>query len=265
MLKSNLQIVGAVFKKDLKSFFVSRSSYFVAAAFFMLAAYFFFSLLGSFNLKINELATLPFEHPQRAKINLNQMVIEPYYRTLSLIFILIVPVFAMSTFASERKSGGFKMMLSSFSSVALLIVAKFVSLMSLTLMLLFVPISYVGILYFYADPELGISVIGILGLILSLSFYCAIALCCAALSGNSLSAVLSGVLVLLFLYGLSVPQESIGGYYELFISAISPLWHLNPLIKGVLSMTSVVYFIGWSFLALYLASLALREEFYGNN
>ncbi|MCB0336447.1 MAG: hypothetical protein KDD62_09075 [Bdellovibrionales bacterium] len=239
---------------------VSRSTYLVISFFLLLLGYFFFTILGSFNAKINEMATLPFDHPQRMLVNLNQSVVEPYWHTVTLLFLVITPLIAMKTFAGERQHRTWELLATCPISYSTLVWGKFLGALSFLFLLLGGAACYPMLLCLLGEPERAPIFVGFFGVCMAISSFTAIAVCCSAFASTQLVAAISAFLVLFMLYGLSIPKTAIGSFQEYFVSVVSPIWHLRPFVSGVITLEGVLYFLSVCVIALMLSRIALLRS-----
>ena len=89
-----------IFKKELKSYFSSPIAYIILVVFLVLSGLFFFlylqSFVGSqFDPRLQFLG---------GRFNLNDFVIRPYFGTISIVLLLMIPVITMRLIAEERKN-----------------------------------------------------------------------------------------------------------------------------------------------------------------
>ena len=91
----------AVAKREIFSFFVSPVAYFVIAGYVLLAGYFFFNLLAYFNMMVQRYTAMMNMRgggmDEMAGINLNQAVVEPFFGTLLIILVFLIPLLTMRT------------------------------------------------------------------------------------------------------------------------------------------------------------------------
>ena len=108
-------------KKDLGSFFSSPVFYSLTSVFLILNGFIFFNILNFFSLQ-------SFQAQQMRGggigLNLNEMVIEPSFHNMAVILLLIIPLVTMRSFAEEKKSKTFALLLSSPIHLREIIIGK---------------------------------------------------------------------------------------------------------------------------------------------
>jgi ABC-2 type transport system permease protein len=115
-----------VAKKDLSSFFNSPVFYCLTTVFLVLNGFIFINILNFFSLQ-----SFQVQQQRGASIglNLNEMVIEPSFQNMAVILLLIIPLVTMRSFAEEKKSKTFALLLSSPIHLIEIILGKFMACM----------------------------------------------------------------------------------------------------------------------------------------
>jgi ABC-2 type transport system permease protein len=117
-------------RRELLAFFVSPIAYFLTAGFILLGGYFFFMSLGVFNYILAQMRAMPYYRDPSQLPNLNYVVVGPFYQTLLVILVFVVPLLTMRVFAEERRRGTFELLVTSPLSVGEIVVGKLLSLCS---------------------------------------------------------------------------------------------------------------------------------------
>ncbi|HQH27976.1 MAG TPA: ABC transporter permease, partial [Oligoflexia bacterium] len=161
-MKGALTIAG----REIRSAFATPLAYVVIAGFSLLAAFFFFSFLSNFNNQLRQ--TMLFAS---VKPSLNELVVMPYFQTLEIILIFLVPLLTMRSIAEEKRSGTFEVLITSPISGAGIVMGKFIGAAVIALVMLGISLLYPAVLIVLADPEPGPILAGFFGLVLfALSF-----------------------------------------------------------------------------------------------
>src|SRR5512147_839587 len=123
-MKNALTIAG----KELRAYFVSPIAYVVLTGFLLLAGWFFFNLLARFNFLLQIYSA--FRNPEaQARINLNEFVIAPLLHNLSVVLVILIPVITMRSFAEEKRSGTYELLMTSPLSIAEIVAGKFLGVL----------------------------------------------------------------------------------------------------------------------------------------
>ncbi len=252
----------SIFKREVLSFFVSPVAYFVITGFLLLGAYFFFNLLAYFNLVITRYNAMPYHSPGQPSPNLNQWVLEPFFQTMILILVFLIPLLTMRILAEERRSGTFELLLTSPLSVFEIVMGKFLSLFfTVALMCSFLFI-FPLLLWLFGDPgpEVMPMFSGFLAVILSGLAFASVGMAVSSFTENQIVAGISSMVVLLLLYVIQSPAESIGGVGQEVLEYLSPVMQARELIKGVVSVSTLIYFSTLITLGIFISQRALDAQ-----
>ena len=135
----------AVFKKELKSYFLSPIGY-VAIGLFRIVFSLFFYLTTIY---------------QRA-IDLGNL----YYNAARYGLLIIVPIITMRMFAEERKNGTEQLLLTSPKSITGIVFGKLLAAVALIAIILVISLMYYVILCFFQAPNIVSTLVMILGFLL---------------------------------------------------------------------------------------------------
>ena len=233
-------------KKDIKNSFSSPLVFALCSVFILLCAFFFFTLLKQYNLDVKA-----YLHQSP---NLNQWVAKPYYRTIEVILIFILPILAMKTFADEKEFGTLELLFSSKASNLEIILAKYFSLCFLTFILLLVSFIYPLILILYSDPEVLPIFVGFLSLSLYAFSILSISLLASVLIKNPIVSAVGSIVIILILYMLKTVNYGVLTEFFKFFSIAS---HLELGVKGVITGVDLVYFLSLIAICLFVSNIRL--------
>ncbi len=172
--------------------------------------------------------------------------------SISYVMILIVPLLTMRLFAEEKKNKSDQMLLTSPVSVTGIVLGKFASAFTVLLITLAVSLVFPAILAALGDPYAGEIALGYLGIVLLGGAFIAIGVFISSLTENQLTAAVMtiGVLLLLWLLDSILPRIT-NPTLNTIVSSLSLYRRFEPFQLGVLSVSSVVYFISCIFLFLF--------------
>jgi ABC-2 type transport system permease protein len=241
----------AIAGKDLRSHFTSPIAYVILTGYLLLAGWFFFNLLANFNQMLT--AYMTARAPEMLEtLNLNEWVIAPLLHNLAVVLVILVPMLTMRSFAEEKKSGTYELLMTSPISVAEIVVGKFAGGFVFLLLMVALTGLYPLILLWFGDPEVGVIVSGLVGLFLLGSSFVAIGLFTSSLTDNQIIAAVSCLVALLLLYIIAWPAQSAGDTLGPFLRYLSLTEHFNELVRGVIDTRDVMYFLSVIALALFL-------------
>lgn len=238
--------------KDLRSSFVSPIAFVTIASYVFLSGYFFFALIQGFNELLSRAAMIGEINP-----SLNQFVIEPYYHTIAIVLVFTVPLLTMRSIAEENSRGTLDLLLTSTLELFEIVTGKFLASAILLFTVVSLSFAFPLILYSLTTVELLPMVVGFLGLLLFALFLTSIGIACSSLTKNQTIAGVVSIVVGLALYACDTPGRKLGGKLGAILVYLSPLSHLEELLKGVVQSVDLIYFPSATILGLFITVKAL--------
>lgn len=135
----------AVFKKELKSYFLSPIGYIAIGLLLFVFSLFFY------------LTTIV-----QRQIDLGNL----YFNTARYGLLIIIPIITMRMFAEERKNGTEQLLLTSPKSITGIVMGKFLAAVALVAIILVITLMYYFILCFFQAPNLVSVLVMMLGFLL---------------------------------------------------------------------------------------------------
>ena len=201
----------AVFKKELKSYFLSPIGYVVIGILLLVCSIFFY------------LTTINY-----ASVDLGSL----YFYTALYGLIITVPILTMRMFAEERKTGTEQLILTSQVGITGVVFGKFLAAIAVIVISLLVSFMYFGIMCYFGNPNILVLLVTMLGFILISGAAISVGMFASSITENQ---VIAGIITIAFLIitlfipdlDIGLPDISIMSYYQNFPS-------------GVISLTDVV-------------------------
>ena len=212
----------AVFKKELKSYFLSPIGYVVVGILLLVCTVFFY------------LTTV-----QYGSVELGAL----YFYAVLYGFFIIIPILTMRMFAEERKSGTEQLILTSPVSIAGVVFGKFLAAMSVIAVALVVSFMYFGIVNYFGNPNFIVLLVTMLGFLLVAGAAISIGMFASSITENQ---VIAGILTIAFLI-MSLFIPDLGKEFQMI--SIMDFYEKFP--TGVISLTEVVGAV--SFAAMFIA------------
>ena len=164
----------AIYKKELKSYFLSPIGYIAIGLFlFVFSSFFYLTTIMSGGYDMGNL----------------------YFNTARYGLLIIVPIITMRTFAEERKIGTEQLLLTSPRTITEIVLAKFFSAVTLILIILVFSLIYYAILCFFKAPNFIPVLVMILGFLLVAMSAIAIGMFISSLTENQ---IISAVVTIVF-------------------------------------------------------------------
>lgn len=226
-----MSVAWAIFKKELRVYFVSPLAYVFLGVFLFLAGLFFY--LG---------VTSTGEASLRVMLG-----------NLSVSLLFLLPLLTMRHFADERRSGTLELLMTAPVPLWALLLGKWAASVALCVALLVGTLLFPGILAYYGDPDWGIVATSYLGLLLCCAAFVSAGLFSSSLTDEPVAAGLLGVIILLPFWILGSTSELVDAeWMRALFRNLSFLTHLEPFTKGVLDTASLAWFALFTFGFLFL-------------
>ena len=201
----------AVFKKELKSYFLSPIGYVVIGILLLVCSIFFY------------LTTIGY-----GSVDLGSL----YFYVALYGLIITVPILTMRMFAEERKTGTEQLILTSQVGITGVVFGKFLAAIAVIVISLLVSFMYFGIMCYFGNPNILVLLVTMLGFILISGAAISVGMFASSITENQ---VIAGIITIAFLIitlfipdlDIGLPDISIMSYYQNFPS-------------GVISLTDVV-------------------------
>ncbi len=244
--------------REITAYFVQPIAYVVMTVFLLLGGWFFFALLRRFDLV--QQMYLAMQNPQALqRMNLNQMVVEPLLHNLAIVLVILVPAITMRSFAEEKRSGTYELLLTAPVRTAEVVAGKFIAAAVLILVMVVLAGIFPLILVMFGNPEIGVMASGYLGLaFLGVSFV-AVGMFTSSVTQNQIIAAISCFGALLLLYVISWPAETGGGSFSSLLRYLSLPEHFATMVRGIISTKDIVYFLSVVAVALFLTQRSVES------
>ncbi len=229
----------ALFIKELREYFATPIAFVLLAVFWALTGWFF-----SFGLFF---------------VNVAQMV--GSFHNMSLLLLLVMPLLTMRVFAEENKSGTMELLLSLPLAEWQIVLAKFAAAFLMLLIMLAGTATAVLPLLLFAQPDLGPILGGYIGITLLGAAFMGVGMLMSSLTGNQIVAALLTwcVLTLLWFADYASALDALPGLRGLFLH-LSFSVHYVDVIRGVINLATVCYFLSVLGLSLALTTLLLKAR-----
>ncbi len=238
----------SLFRKEIKTFLGSLIGYLAVLVFLLVSSLFLWVFPGNYNIPDSGYATL-----------------EPFFSLAPWLYLFLVPAITMRFFADENRSGTMEILLTRPIADFKLVLAKFLAGMVLVLFSLFPTLLYFLSVYLLGNPigsiDVGATWGSFFGLFFLATIYVAIGIFASSLTDNQIvSFILAMALSFIFYLGFEfVASSEIPYVFQQVLMWFSINEHFLSASRGVIDLQDVVYFLGMTFLFLYLTSMLIRK------
>lgn len=227
-------------QKELRSYFNSPLGYIVAAVFLLSSGYLF---MQGFFIS-------------------GQASMRDYFALMPAVLLLILPAVTMSSWAEEKKSGTAEVLLTLPLENLQAVLGKFFSAFVFLGVLLFLTLPIALMLDKLGSPDWGMILAGYLGTLFLGAAYIAIGLWVSSVTKNQIVAFLLALVVIFVFYiaGSSFVLDTMPPAVAYVGKNLSPATHFNSILRGVLSLKDLVYYLSVVVLFLFLNARAVGER-----
>jgi ABC-2 type transport system permease protein len=244
-----------IWRKEMRSYFVSPVAYLLLAMFAVIFGFFFWNILGYF-------VFTGMESQMRGEMfpmNVNEQVIRPLLSNVGVIGLFFIPMITMRLFSEEKRSGTIELLVTSPIRDGEIILGKWLAALTLYgILLLLTALNFV-FLFKYGNPDWKPLAIGYLGLLLQAAALLAIGMFISTLTKNQIIAGAATFGVCLLLWVL----EWAGGYetatWAKVLSYMSVVTHIGSFSKGMLDSKDAVYYVTLTFLGIFFTARSLES------
>jgi ABC-2 type transport system permease protein len=196
---------------------------------------------------------------------MNVATLRPYFGIFPLVFILVIPVLTMRSWAEERKTGSIELLLTMPFSEWDLALGKFFSVFTLLAMMLVLTIPLPLTLFPLGEFDAGVIVCEYIGALLLGASATALGLLLSALSKNQAGSFLGSAVVLMATMLVSQVTFSLNLPYWLAqtINFFSLSLHFDSFTKGLLDSRDLVYYLASTVLFLFITTRVILFRKWG--
>lgn len=220
----------AIFKKEVKSYFLSPIGYVFIGLFLAMCSVFFY-------LDVINYGSLQFEN---------------MFYSAATILTFIVPILTMRTFAEERKLGTEQLLYTSPRSITSIVMGKFLASVFVVVITEICTLMYLAILYFFGTPHIQTVLVTLLGFLMLSMAYISFGMFASSITENQ---IIAGVLTIGFFI--------ITWFLPNFSSMLSPLSLINMFDKfpsGLIAMEEIVTYITFTAFFIILTIIVLQRK-----
>jgi ABC-2 type transport system permease protein len=181
---------------------------------------------------------------------------------MAVVALFITPMLTMRLFAEEKKQGTIELLATSPLTSLQVILGKYFGALGLYLLMILVSLVNFGLLWHYATvpPEWRPVATGVLGLLLVGGSFIAIGLFVSTLTKNQIVAGTLTFGILLGVWILGWLDDPTAGPVAKVLAYLGLLTHLQDLMKGVIDLKDVVFYLSFIVFGLFLAHQSVESQ-----
>lgn len=244
----------AIYRREMKSYFVSPIAYIVIGFFLIITGYFFANIL-SILIERSFMAQMQAQRMGAPPdMDVPGMVIRNFVGVIATVMLFLIPMMTMGVYSEERKRGTMEMLMTSPLTELQIVLGKFFASLSLFLLMLSPTLVYHGVVSFYSEPALQWRIIGsgYLGIFLLGAVLIALGSFISALTESQIIAGVITFVVFLLLWVLDFGVRGASTTTGEIVKYLSILQHYETFAQGVIDTSSIVFYLSVTLLGLFL-------------
>lgn len=245
----------AIVRKDWRGYFASPIGYVVIGMYAVIFGYFY-------TVGLNWFIQQSLQAPAMGggPMNVNQQMIRYVFLNSTVIFLFVVPLITMRTYAEEKRSGTIELLMTSPVTDFQIVIGKFLGAMSLYGAMLAITLVHIAILFRFGNPEWKPIVSGYLGMLLLGGCFVSVGLFFSSLTKNQIVAGMFTFAVLLLLWVIDWMGSLGGPTLARVTSYLSLTGHVEDFLRGIVDTEHVVYYLSFITFGLFLTAKAVDSE-----
>jgi len=243
----------AIARKELRSYFASPIAYIVIGLFAVIFGIFFGVILLNFNQMSQQ--------GGGQAVNVNEQLIRPVFLNSVVVFLFMLPIVTMRSYAEEKRSGTIELLLTAPLTDLQIILGKFTGAMGLYASMLAITLVSMAALFVFGSPEVKPLLTTYLGLLLMGGCFVSVGLLISSFTSNQIvaGAVTFGVFLILWVINWPAPFAP-WPWLQTFLNYASIVDHFDDFSRGVLDTKHVVYYISFIAVGLFLTARSVDTE-----
>jgi ABC-2 type transport system permease protein len=242
----------AIARKELGSFFASPIAYIVLGLFALIFGIFFAVILLNFNQQ-SQAAGQP--------VNVNELLIRPVFLNSVVVFLFMLPIVTMRSYAEEKRSGTIELLLTAPLTDLQIILGKFVGAMGLYAAMLLVTLASIALLFGFGSPEVMPLFATYLGLLLMGGCFVSVGLLISTFTSNQIVAGAITFAVFLILWVINWPAPFVPWpWLQATLNYASIVDHFDDFSRGVIDTKHLIYYASFIAVGLFLTARSVDTE-----
>lgn len=230
--------IWAITKKELASYFKSPVAYIILIITISVFNMFFFIIIDS-----NQEATL-----------------RDVFKVMEFLFVFIVPLLTMKTFAEEKASGTMEFLMTTPTKNTEIVLGKYLGSLIFFTLIIALTSMYYFIIEFFGTPDRATALVGYLGVWLEGAMFIAIGLLISSLTRSQIVAAICSYTVLFLLYFSMSFIQYTQGAAEAVVRYVSTLSHAENFAVGLITTADLTYYLSSILFCLILTRISIENR-----
>ena len=258
---TSLRNVAALVEKEWRHYFGSPIAYVALTMWTLLFGAFYVLVFNRF-LLVSMQSAQQMEFGGAPKLSLNEWVISGVLHNMAVVALFVTPMLTMRLFAEEKRQGTLELLATAPITAWDIILGKFLGALSLYAAMVGAGMLNFLLLWQYATtaPEWKPVATGAFALLLVGASFIAVGLFVSTLTRNQIVAGTLTFGLLLGFWILGWLDDPSAGPIAKVLAYLGLLTHLEDLMKGVLDLKDVVFYLSFVLFGLFLAHQSVESQ-----
>jgi ABC-2 type transport system permease protein len=247
--------VWLIWRKEMRSYFVSPIAYVLIVVCALFFGFFFFVLLKLY-------LQFSMESQMRGEafpMNMPEEIARKLFANVPVTGLFIVPLITMRLFAEEKRTGTIELLTTSPIRDGEVILGKWLAALTMYCCLLFMTVLNIGFLFIYSHPVLKPLLVNYLGLFLQAAALLAIGTFISTLTKNQIIAGALTFCACLLIFVCGWVGEYDSETWARVLAYISVSTHLESFTRGTLDSKDAIYYVTLTFFGLFLTARSMES------
>ena len=253
----------AIYRRELQSYFASPLAYVIAAVFWLLGGFFLVVILFSPQGLIAQVAErdqvqqMAFSPPP---LDVAYDFLQAYLGVLGSLSMFVLPILSMGLYAEERKQGTLELLATSPVTNWVVALGKLLAVVTFYVAMILPLMLCEAIALGAAEPAVAPTLLlaGHLGLILLAASVLSLGMFLSSLTSSTVLAAIMTFALVIFLWIVDALAQAVPGWLGSSLTHLSLLQHFTGFTQGVLDSSSVVLFVSYSLLGIFLTAQSIE-------
>jgi ABC-2 type transport system permease protein len=258
---SGARNVAAIVQKEWRHYFGSPIAWVALFVWTMLFGIFFYFAF-SFFVQRSTMSAGQMEMGGGPAMSLNEWVIAPVLHNMSVVALFIAPMLTMRLFAEEKRQDTIELLATAPITDLQIVLGKFLAAAGLFAIMIVAGLLNLLLLWHYAavNPEWKPVATGALALLLFGCCFIALGLFISTLTRNQIVAGIISFCLFLGMWTLGWADDPMGGPLAKVVAYLGVTTHLEDLMKGVLALKDLVFYLSLISFGLFLAHQSVESQ-----
>jgi ABC-2 type transport system permease protein len=229
----------AIYRKELGQYFVSPVAYVLVGLFLVITGHFFMVYL---NYATEDQPDAP------------TWVLRAVLQLFALVFLFLLPMVTMSTYAEEKKRGTLELLMTSPITELQIVLGKFLGAMTLFAAMLLPTAIGIAFIWMHTTPAPPFKLIlgGYLGALLFGGALLSLGTFLSSLTENQIIASVTTFVAFLLLWAIDFGVQAAGGTTGQVLQYLSVINHYDDFTRGIIDTAGVTYYLSFMVLFIFL-------------